>query len=305
MCNIEYITGRVYKIQVKDKFKNSANMLSLEQLEYINHIYVGSTTKTLKYRLIHHIKTTRANTCSSKILVSLFSADWIDIALIKEYIVQKESNNRCLLMYETLHMNKLRLNNYKLINRQHSFRIDYIANRDAYLRNKDTAAYKERVIRKRNNNNIGKVIENNKISYVCYECDLKFNTKILFKEHKDSFHKENNYKQYKYTCKHCNINSNDKVIFAKHVKSKEHLALNLTIEEEDEIYKFMYTCDRCQFKCDSKKDYSNHLISKLHRELFNITEEFRYKCDVCKYYQNQEKLFNRHLKSKRHIELCS
>lgn len=318
MNSIEYITGRVYKIQVKDEFKNSANMLSLEQLEYLNHIYVGSTIRTLKLRFKHH-RLKNNNRCKSSVLVSLFDKNNVEIVLIKEYMVQKEDINCCLLMYETLHMNRLRLSNYKLLNRQNSFRIERytnyyrdpedkkISNQKYYLKHKEYF-----------DEHNSQYYQKNKNNFYCDTCDFYFLCKAyLIKHINTKAHKlkcnqdreetatSNINDLYKYTCGHCNINSNDKKTFANHIKSKEHLALNLSREEEDNIYKFMYTCDRCKYKGDGKKDYNTHLISKLHRELFNITEEYRYKCEVCKYYQNQEKLFNRHLKSKRHVELTS
>ncbi len=317
MNSIEYITGRVYKIQVKDEFKNSANMLSLEQLEYIDYIYVGSTKNTLKKRFKHHkLSNTNANNCTSKLLVDLFDKSNLEIVLIKEYIVQKEKSNCCLLMYETLHMNRLRLEKYKLLNKQNSFRVErYVKyNRDPEVRKLTNQKYylKNKEYFDNHNSNY---YQQNKNNFHCDICGFYFVCESYLIKHKNTKAHNlkciesgeeviiNNAKLYKYSCKHCNINSNDKVIFAKHVKSKEHLALNLNKEEEDKIYKFMYTCDRCQYKGDSKKDYQTHLISKLHRELFNIVEDFRYKCEACKYYQNQEKLFNRHLKSKRHAEL--
>lgn len=320
MNSIEYITGRVYKIQVKDEFKNSANMLSLEQLEYIDYIYVGSTKNTLKKRFKHHkLSNTYANNCTSKLLVNLFNRSNLEIVLIKEYTVQKEDINYCLLMYETLHMNRLRIEKYKLINKKTSFRIDYIANKDYRLNHlADKRVLNQKYYSKNKeyfDNHNSNYYQQNKNNFHCDICGFYFVCEAYLIKHKNTKAHNlkciesgeeviiNNAKLYKYSCKYCNINSNDKVIFAKHVKSKEHLSLNLNKEEEDEIYKFIYTCDRCQYKGDSKKDYQTHLISKLHRELFNIVEDFRYKCEACKYYQNQEKLFNRHLKSKRHAEL--
>lgn len=321
MNSIEYTTGRIYKIQVKDEFKKSANMLSLEQLEYINHIYVGSTMNTLKARFKQHHSGSN-NHCKSLMLFSIFDKSNTEIVLIKKYIVQKEVINHCLLMYEALHMNKLKMNKCKLINKHNPFRIDHISNKNYRLTHVEDKKKTNKNYYSNNkeyfDNHNSKYYQQNKNNFYCDTCEFYFVCEAYLNKHKNTkAHKLkcNQYGEemtnsiikdlYKYTCSHCNINSNDKVIFAKHVKSKEHLALNLSREEEDNIYKFMYTCDRCKYIGDSKKDYNTHLISKSHRELFNITEEYKYKCEVCKYYQNQEKLFNRHLKSKRHAGLAS
>ena len=85
---MKYINGKIYKIQVKDDFKNSSNMLSLEQLDYINSIYICSTILSLSKRFKHH--KLNHNRCSSKILFNLFGNNNLEIILIKEYLIQQE-----------------------------------------------------------------------------------------------------------------------------------------------------------------------------------------------------------------------
>jgi hypothetical protein len=314
---MNYFTGRVYKIQIKDEFKKSQNMLTLEQEEMLDCIYIGSTKNSLKTRFKHH-KSLNKNRCATKILVELFDRKNVAISLIKEYSVIDEKH---LYMYESLHMNKFRLNNVKLLNKQASFRIEIYASKDYRLKHLEEKKEINKEYYSKNkdyfdthNSNYYKA---NKQNYHCEICDYYFICESYLNNHKETkAHKvkcheiqPDKYEEYKenkysYSCDKCNIYSNDKKIFVKHIKSKEHTDLKLSTEEENKIYIFRFNCEPCNFKDDSKKDYETHLLSKKHKEVFNIQEEFKYKCEPCRYYQNQEKLFNRHLKSKRHAELA-
>jgi Pyruvate/2-oxoacid:ferredoxin oxidoreductase delta subunit len=305
---MEYFTGRVYKIQIKDDFKKSANMLSLEQKEFVDNIYIGSTKNSLKKRFKHH-KQISKNNCTTYIFAELFGPEYMEIILIKEYIVFDEKH---LYMYETLHMNKCRLNHINLINKQASFRIEMYYAKDYRLKHLE----EKKVINKNYYKNNTEYFKNhndnyyikNKNKFKCEICNLYFHANASREEH----YKTKNHRikageielEYTYKCKYCNIYSNDKQIFVKHIKSEKHIDLKLTKDEEYKIYKFRFECIPCNFKDDSLKDYETHLGSKKHREIFNIKEEFKFKCEPCKYYQNQEKLFKRHLKSKKH-ELLS
>lgn len=301
---MEYFTGRIYKIQIKDDFKKSANMLNLEQKEYIDSIYIGSTKNSLKSRFKRH-KLICKNNCSTVIFAKLFGSKNMEIILINEYIVVDENH---LFMYETLHMNRFRLNNINLINKQTSFRIKIYSEKDYRLRHLEEKKETNKNYYENNTdyfkNHNDNYYRENKNKFTCELCNLYFHSNASREEH----YKTKNHRiksgeielEYTYNCKYCNIYSNDKTIFAKHIKSKEHLELHLTEVEEDEIYKFKFECVQCKFKEDSSSDYKTHLGSKKHREIFNIQEEYKFKCKSCKYYQNQEKLFKRHLKTKKH-----
>ncbi len=298
---MEYFTGRVYKIQIKDDFKKSANMLSLEQKELVDTIYVGSTKCNLRKRFSEHKNRLDVK---SKHLFKLFHINTIEIVLIKEY--DFVDSNR-LHAYETLYINKCKYIKQKILNDQLPFRIDKISEKDYQMRISGTEDYKLKNRQKSKRTALNKL--NNKEKLICEFCNMIFYTKISLKEHQElESHKiernSNIDKKYTYNCKYCNINSDDKAIFAKHIKSKEHLELNLTEDEEDKIYTFRFECILCKFKDDNSQDYKTHLGSKKHREIFNIQEEYKFKCEPCKYYQNQEKLFKRHLKTKSHKELA-
>ena len=313
---IEYINGKIYKIRVIDSFKKSLNILSLEQLKYINYIYIGCTINELKKRFKVHKQNN--NKCNSKILFDLFGYKNLEIILIKEYLIQKESINYSLFVYETLYINKCRLNKIKLLNKHVSFSIQYLAkihyrsnhieekkeiNKNYYENNKDYF-----------NNYNKNYYENNKNKYNCNICNFNFLCYTYLEQHKQTkLHKIKEYKinnieyiekdLYKYYCKYCNFYENTKKIFSKHIKSTYHIKkLEFNgIHNSDDIYKFKYECKPCNFKDDNKKDYNTHLLSKEHRVKFNITNDFLFKCELCKYYQNIEKLFKRHLKSQKHI----
>lgn len=292
---MEYIKGKIYKIKIKDEFKKSSNMLSLEQIKYINYIYIGSTTLSLSRRFKNHGNNhNKHNECSSKILFNLFGNINIEIILIKEYLIPKEGKiHYCLLMYETLYMNKCRLNKINLINKQISFRINHIAERDYRLNNKD---HKKQINRN--------YYKNNKdYFYNYYKEYYQKNKHNITKRHKLKNNEKKEKVLDKYQCIYCNIFTNNKKIFVKHIKSIVHINIlkNNNINNNDSLYKFRYECKPCNFQEDSKRDYNNHLLSKQHREIFNITDDYLFKCEPCKYYQNIENLFNRHLKSKNHL----
>ena len=313
---MKYINGKIYKIQVKDDFKNSSNMLSLEQLDYINSIYIGSTILSLYKRFKDH--KLNHNRCSSKILFNLFGKNNLEIILIKEYLIQQEEKiHYCLLMYETLYINKCRLNKLKIINKINSFRINYIADKDYRLNNKDNKKESNKNYYENNkeyfNNYNKEYYKNNKTKYYCDLCDIYFVCESYLNKHKDrKSHKLKNKEEfdkdlYKYQCKYCNVYLNNKELFIKHIKSIEHINIlkNNNIDNNDSIYKFKYECKQCNFQEDNKHDYNNHLLSKQHREIFNITDDYLFKCEPCKYYQNIKKLFNRHLKTKTHLDKIS
>lgn len=296
---MEYFAGRIYKIQIKDEFKKSANMLSLEQIEYIDYIYIGSTKFNLQKRFAEHKNRLDVK---SKHLFKLFNINTIEIVLIKEYDFV-DSNH--LHAYETLYINKCRYINQKVLNNQLPFRIKIYSEKDYQMKVGKTEEYKLKNQQKSKRTALNKL--KNKEKLICVFCDMIFYTKISLKEHQElENHKVDKNlvnKKYNYNCEYCDIHSDDKVIFAKHIKSKEHLDLKLSENEEDKIYKFRFECVPCRFKEDNLRDYETHLGSKNHRELFNIQDEYNFKCEPCKYYQNQEKLFNRHLKTKSHKEL--
>lgn len=79
---MEYFTSRVYKIQIKEDFKKSANMLSLEQKEYVDSIYIGSTKNSLKKRFKHHKQITK-NSCTTLLFAELFGSKNMEIIIKK------------------------------------------------------------------------------------------------------------------------------------------------------------------------------------------------------------------------------
>ncbi len=310
---IEYITGRVYKIQVKDEFKNSANMLSLEQLEYINHIYVGSTKNTLTSRFKHHkLYNKNENNCTSKILVNLFDRSNIEIVLIKEYVVQKEKINYCLLMYETLHMNRLRLEKYKILNKQNSFRVDHIANKDYRINhlerkeehNKQYYSNNREYFKDKYKENYN----NRKNSFKCYTCKSYFSSSSDINRHlQTQFHKSRDgyIQQNAYYCKYCNVDTSDRKMFVQHLKTDNHLDNIKNLEEKDikDIFRYSYTCKECDFYSDNKKDHSLHLDSETHIDKFNL--EKKNKCKICNIQFSKRSGYTRHQNSQRHIAKAS
>lgn len=264
---MEYFIGRVYKIQIKDDFKKSANMLSLEQKEYVDCIYIGSTKNSLKKRFSEH----KNYLCSSsKHLFNLFIIHTIEIVLIKEYeFVDKKH----LYAYETLYINKCNYLKQKILNDQIPFRIDKYAEKDYQIKVYRTEDYKLKNRQKSKKRAADRL--KNKEKIICVFCNKIFYTKISLKEHQEienhKVEKNSVNKKYTYNCEHCNIHSNDKKIFSKHIKSKEHLDLKLQETEEEKIYKFRFEYKPCNFRKDSSKDYKTHLESKNHKE-------YKFKC---------------------------
>ncbi len=127
-----FYIGRIYVIKVKDEFKNSMNILSLDQLKYIQYQYIGSTKLSLKERYKHH--KSQFNQCKTRELIELFGELNLEIILVKEYQIVDEKH---LFMYETLYMNKLRYQKINILNGQMSFRVDRFAEKDYRIKNKN------------------------------------------------------------------------------------------------------------------------------------------------------------------------
>ena len=185
---IEYINGKIYKIQVAEQFKQSSNILSLEQIEYLNHIYIGCTINDLKKRFKLHKN--ENNLCTSKILFELFEYENLEIILIKEYKIQLELSNKCLFMYETLYINKCRLNKINILNKQASFSIEKISEKFYRENHKDekkeiNKKYYE-INKEYFNNHNKKYYEMNKKNFYCDICDLYFVCQAYLEQHKQT-----------------------------------------------------------------------------------------------------------------------
>lgn len=197
-----------------------------------------SLSKRFKYH-----KNNNNNLCNSKLLFNIFGISNLEIVLIKEYLIQKEKINYCLLMYETLYMNKCRIHKINIINKQTSFGIQFISKK--YYENNKEYFY----------NYNKKYYIDNKNNFYCNLCNIYFVCESYLNEHKNTKnHKlKNNEKLdkhlYKYQCKYCEVYINNKELFVKHIKSIDHINIlkNNNLNNNDSIYKFKYECKSCNF----------------------------------------------------------
>ena len=128
----QYKTGRIYKI-----IHNQSDIC-----------YVGSTFNELKYRFREHKSDYKKFIGGSNHQLSIypyfieFGIENFKIVLIKQYEVVDRKH---LEMYETLWKSKL-----KTINKNNAFRIDKLADRNKYWKNKEEINKKKKIYRTEN-----------------------------------------------------------------------------------------------------------------------------------------------------------
>lgn len=302
---MEYFTGRVYKVQIKDDFKNSSNMLSLKQKEYIDSIYVGSTMDSLKNRFKHH-KLICNNNCNTMIFVNMFGSKNMEIVLINEYTIVDEKH---LFMYETLWMYKLKKNTINLLNSQDSFCMKKYIGKHRYFMNKEAKEIKNKDYYQNNKEYFQEKSKENRLkkkdSFVCHTCNKLYSRPKELEIHLNSkLHKfKSGYIQKcLYYCKYCKLDTNDRNEFSVHIKSEIHLnnTINLSLEEKDIIFRFNYKCTECNFEADTKREYSIHVKSDTHSLVFNLDN--KNECKQCNLTFKRKGDLNKHLKTKSHIE---
>lgn len=302
---MEYFTGRVYKVQIKDDFKNSSNMLSLEQKEYIDSIYVGSTMDSLKNRFKHH-KLICNNNCNTMIFVNMFGSKNMEIVLINEYTIVDEKH---LFMYETLWMYKLKKNTINLLNSQDSFYMTKYIGKYRYNQNKEEKELKNKDYYENNKEYFQEKYKENylkrKDSFKCHTCNKYYSNKKDLGHHLNSKFHNSKYgyvQKCLYYCKYCKIDTDDRNEFYLHIKSDIHKnnTIDLSLEEKNNIFRFNYTCTECNFEADTRREYSIHCKSDSHSIKFNLDN--KNDCTKCNISFKNKGDLNRHLKTKSHIE---
>lgn len=234
---MEYLIGNVYKVQIKDDFKKSSNMLSLEQKELVDSIYIGSTMDNLKRRFRHH-KLICKNNCKTKVFVELFGPQNMEIVLIKDYIVADEKH---LCMYETLWMCKMKKNKINLLNLQDSFYLKKYIGKHRYIMNKEAKEVKNKDYYENNKEYFQEKYKENSLkkkdSFVCHTCNKLYSrTKDLENHLNSKLHNSNSgyIQKCLYYCKYCKLDTNDRNEFSIHMKLESHInnTINLSLEEK-------------------------------------------------------------------------
>ncbi len=218
-------TGLVYAIKVKDEFKKSANILSLDQSKFINYVYVGATDTSLQEAYKQH--KSKLNKHKSKIFMELFGESNLEIVLIKEYEVLDKGH---LEIYVILYMNRLRYQDINILNNT-----NYEIKPDCKYNCK----------------------------YCNYRTDYKkdFVKHLKSKEHLNlrlGREEESNLYTYNHNCEYCNYRTDRSDKYNDHLKTKSHM------EKSGEEYIPTYKCELCNYSNCSKKNYSKHLKTKSH-----------------------------------------